>query len=94
MKASETVTENTAPMTAILLLDLERGVLTMSDAYFANILDYKSAMAQAGIMRSKGIISGEEYATIDTMMAAKYALSSCSLFRDNALIYRENNGNM
>lgn len=45
-------------------------------------------------MLFKGIITKDEYAIIDTMMAKKYGLSSCSLFRDNGLLYKENNGNM
>lgn len=66
----------------------------MSKDYFDAVLAYKSAMAQAGLMLSKGIISGEEYAIIDTMMAEKYSLSSCSLFRDNDLLYSSIRGNM
>ena len=58
------------------------------------ILGYKSAMAQARLMLSKGIISKDEYAIIDTMMAEKYGLSSCSLFRENDLLYSSIRGNM
>lgn len=66
----------------------------MSEEYFAGILGYKSAMAQARLMLSKGIISEDEYAIIDTMMAEKYGLSSCSLFRENDLLYSDTRGNM
>ena len=55
----------------------------MSEELFAGILAYKSAMAQARLMLSKGLITKDEYAIIDTMMAEKYGLSSCSLFREN-----------
>lgn len=58
------------------------------------ILGYKSAMAQARQMLSGGIINADEYAIIDTMMAEKYGLSSCSLFRENDLIYSSIRGNM
>ena len=68
--------------------------MAISEEYFASILGYKSAMAQARLMLSKGIISEDEYAIIDTMMAEKYGLSSCSLFRDNDLLYSSISGNM
>ena len=68
--------------------------MAMNEDFFADVLGYKSAMAQAGLMFSKGIISTEEYAIIDTMMAEKYGLSSCSLFRDNDLLYSSIRGNM
>lgn len=58
------------------------------------ILGYKSAMVQARRMLSEGIITEAEYAIIDTMMAEKYGLSSCSLFRDNDLLYSSIRGNM
>lgn len=66
----------------------------MNNDYFASVCGYKSAMAQARIMLSKEIITESEYALIDTIMAEKYGLSSCSLFRDNDLLYKENDGNM
>ena len=68
--------------------------MAMNEDFFADVLGYKSAMAQAGLMFSKGIISTEEYAIIDTMMAEKYGLSSCSLFRNNDLLYSSTRGNM
>ena len=58
------------------------------------VLGYKSAMAQARRMLSEGIINEAEYAIIDTMMAEKYGLSSCSLFRENDLLYSSIRGNM
>jgi hypothetical protein len=45
-------------------------------------------------MLSEGIITEAEYVIIDTMMAEKYGLSSCSLFRDNDLLYSSIRGNM
>jgi len=66
----------------------------MNKEYFARICGYKSAMAQAWLLLSKGIITEGEYTEIDTIMAEKYGLYSCSLFRDNALLYKENDGNM
>ena len=58
------------------------------------ILGYKSAMVQARRMLIEGIINEAEYAIIDTMMAEKYGLSSCSLFRENGLLYSSTRGNM
>ena len=66
----------------------------MSEELFAGILAYKSAMAQARLMLSKGLITKDEYAIIDTMMAEKYGLCSCSLFRENDLLYSSIRGNM
>ena len=58
------------------------------------ILGYKSAMAQARRMLSAGIINEDEYAIIDTMFAEKYGLSSCSLLRENDLLYSSIRANM
>lgn len=66
----------------------------MSEECFANVLGYKSSMAQAELMLSKGIITAEEYVIIDTMMAEKYGLCSCSLFRKNDLLCSGTRGNM
>ncbi|AQW61961.1 hypothetical protein B1779_01355 [Dehalococcoides mccartyi] len=66
----------------------------MNKEYFDRICGYKSAMAQARLMLVKGILTESEYLEIDTIMAEKYGLSSCSLFRDNNLLYKENDGNM
>ncbi len=66
----------------------------MNKEYFSAVCGYKSAMAQARLMLFKGILTDSEYTEIDTMMAEKYGLSSCSIFRDNALLYRENDGNI
>lgn len=71
-----------------------KGVMAMNKEYFDCICCYKSAMAQARLMLSKGILTESEYIEIDTMMAEKYGLSSCSLFRDNDLLYKVSDGNM
>ena len=80
--------ESTVPISAILPPGL--GVIAVDE----RILDYKSAMAQARRMLSAGIITEDEYDIIDTMMATKYGLSSCSLFRENDLLYSSIRGNM
>ena len=55
---------------------------------------YQAAMALARRMLSKGLISEEEYAEIDTIIAKKYGISSCSLYRGIDLIYSGFRGNM
>ena len=51
------------------------------DAGYIPIAPYQMAMALARSMRSKGLISAKEYAKIDTIIANKYGISSCSIFR-------------
>lgn len=55
----------------------------MSD-YDKRLMAYQTAMAIARSMCSKGIISANEYAEIDTIIAQKYEISSGSIFRKNA----------
>ena len=52
----------------------------MSD-YDKRLLAYQLAMTLARSMRSKGLISSKEYAKIDTIIAKKNGISSCSIFR-------------
>ena len=49
--------------------------------YDKRLFAYQMAMALARSMRSKGLISAKEYAKIDTIIANKYGISSCSIFR-------------
>jgi len=37
-------------------------------------------------MLAAGIIAPEEYAKIDTIIAKKYGISSCSIYRENDFI--------
>jgi hypothetical protein len=94
LKATVIKAENTALMIATLRRVSARSVAEMNKEYFDCICGYKSAMAQARMMLVKGILTESEYLEIDTMIAEKYGLSSCSLFRDNDLLYKENDGNM
>ena len=66
----------------------------MNEGYRANLVRYLAAMVQAKRMRSMGILTPEEYANIDTIIARKYGISSCSIYRGIDLIYRQGNGNM
>lgn len=47
---------------------------------------YRTAMSVAREMVSKGILTDEEYAVIDTKMAGKYGLNSSTIFRRIDLI--------
>jgi len=54
------------------------------------ILRYKTSMSVFKGWRESGLISGEELSEIDTMLALKYGVSSCSIYRENDLICRAN----
>jgi hypothetical protein len=94
LRATAIKTENIVLTSVISPHGSARSVAEMNKEYFARICGYKSAMAQARLMLSKGILTESEYLEMDTMMVEKYGLSSCSLFRDNDLLYKENDGNM
>ena len=78
LKAMATPVGCSAPVTAIC--DFAERRPTMSD-YDKRLFAYQTAMALARSMRSKGLISAKEYAKIDTIIAEKYGISSCSIFR-------------
>lgn len=62
--------------------------------YYDRLLGCASAMAQAGVMVSEGLISPEEYAAIDAAMAEKYGVSSSVLFCESGLLYGGVRANM
>ena len=66
----------------------------MSDAYRAKLESYLASMLQAKRMLAMGILTPEDYAKIDTIIAKKYGISSCSLYRGIDLLYSRFNGNM
>ena len=66
----------------------------MNDAYRLKLENYLASMLQAKRMLSMGILTSDDYAQIDTMMAKKYGISSCSLYRGIDLIYDGFRGNM
>lgn len=78
LKATATPIGSSVPAT-VIRSSVERRP-TMSD-YEKRLFAYQTAMALARSMRSKGIISAKEYAKIDTIIAKKYGISSCSIFR-------------
>ena len=81
--------ENTAPRRVI-----GKGVFTMDNNTFQALMGYKSAMAQARLMRSKGLITTEEFAIIETKMCELFGINFDSLFRENDWIISEFRGNM
>ena len=66
----------------------------MNKEYRTRLERYLSSMIQAKQMLSKGIITPEDYAKIDTIIARKYGLESCNLYRGIDLLYKEVRGNM
>ena len=78
LKAMATAIGCSAPVAAICNFAERRP--TMSD-YDKRLFAYQMAMALARSMRSKGLISAKEYAKIDAIIAKKYGISSCSIFR-------------
>jgi hypothetical protein len=66
----------------------------MNERYRANLESYLASMLQAKKMLSQGVLTPEDYAKIDTIIAEKYGISSCSLYRGIDLIHRGFNGNM
>jgi hypothetical protein len=56
------------------------------------ILRYKAAMAVFKNWLAAGVISNVDLLEIDTLLAQKYGLSSCSIFLENDLLYKETRG--
>lgn len=53
----------------------------MDDALFRRLLLYRATMATVKIMLDSGLISDEEYAVTDTIIAEKYGLNSSVIYR-------------
>ena len=53
------------------------------------ILRYKTSMAVFKKWRSEGVINDADLLAIDTLLAEKYGLSSCSIFLENDLLCGE-----
>lgn len=87
-------TGSIAATPAILPTVTKRSVSAMDNGYRANLESYLASMLQAKKMLSQGVLTPEDYAKIDTIIADKYGISSCSLYRGIDLIYNGFNGNM
>ena len=66
----------------------------MTDSYRTRLEQYLSSMLQAKRMLTAGIIMTEDYVKIDTIIAEKYGLRSCNIYRGIDLLYSEIRGNM
>ena len=66
----------------------------MSEEYRAHLEAYLASMLQARKMLSAGIITGEDYSTIDNVISEKYGLESCGIYHGIDLIYAEARANM
>lgn len=53
----------------------------MKNEMFNQFFQYQTVMAWMRSLLEKSVITKSEYAKIDTMMAKKYGISSCSIFR-------------
>ena len=72
----------------------EGSVEPVNNAYRARLESYLASMLQAKQMLSMGIITPDDYTIIDTIIADKYEISVCSLYRGIDLIYDGFRGNM
>ena len=59
----------------------EKAEIKMDDALFRRLLLYRATMATVKIMLDSGLISDEEYAVSDTIIAEKYDLNSSVIYR-------------
>ena len=66
----------------------------MDSNAFQALMGYKSAMAQARLMLSKGLITAAEYGIIETKMCERYGINFGSLYRENDWIYTQLYGNI
>ena len=66
----------------------------MNIGYRKRLEQYISSMVQTKHMLVSGVLTPSDYTKIDTMIAEKYGLSSCNIYRGIDLIYKDNNGNM
>lgn len=66
----------------------------MDKTKFDNIARYQAMMNMAKILLGRGLISAEEYAMIDTKIANRIGLNSCTIYRQNHWINGDFRGNM
>lgn len=86
--------ESTAAETVTSQSVLEKSVILMNSSYRSNLESYLVSALQAKNMLSMGILTPKDYTIIDTMLAEKYGISSCSIFCGIDLIYDGFRGNI
>lgn len=62
--------------------------------FYDALTKYKSAMAQAKIMLSKGLITQQEYTIIEAKMCGKFGINNNDLYREIDLINSDLYGNI
>lgn len=58
----------------------KKAEIKMDNALFRRLLLYRTTMAAVKIMLDSGLISDEEYAVTDTIIAEKYGLNSSVIY--------------
>ena len=66
----------------------------MNTEYYDALTKYKSAMAQAKMMLSKGLITRQEYTIIEAKMCGKFGINNKDLYREFDLINSDLYGNI
>ena len=66
----------------------------MDNKTFQALVGYKSAMAQAKLMFSKGLLTADEMGVIETKMCEIYGINFDSLYREKDWINTGFRGNM
>lgn len=56
----------------------------MYNDYYKQLCAYKLSMQMAKSMLGKGVISQGDYSKIDKIIAKKYGINSCSIYRNKA----------
>ncbi len=75
--------ENTAVMNATSLIDLE--VMIMSESTFTVEMQYLSALSIANTLLSRGLLTEEEYAVLDTILTERFKPFLGKLLSENPL---------
>ena len=60
----------------------------MNNDYNSRLEQYIASMLQFKNILSRGILTPDDYTEIDTILAERYGISSCSIYRGIDLIYR------
>ena len=80
MTHTEKQTKSTVPVRAMRMPE-EKAEIKMDNTLFRRLLLYRATMAAVKIMLDSGLISDEEYAVTDTIIAEKYDLNSSVIYR-------------
>lgn len=79
--------ESTAAETVTSQSVSGKSVILMNSSYRSNLESYLVSALQAKNMLSMWILTPKDYTIIDTMLAEKYGISSCSIYCGIDLIY-------